>query len=99
MPIGAVARAFGTHRATLFRWVQRYDRQGEAGLQRSRAPGSGRPRKLAELDEKIVRPASDYGFETDLWTVGRMRTLIAESYGIQLSSPTTRCGGGCGRWG
>src|SRR6516225_7351456 len=76
MPVGDVADAYRVDRTTLFRWVTRYRIRGTNGLQRH--PGSGRPRLLEELDEAALRrivlePASVFGFETDLWTVGRLQ--------------------------
>ena len=42
------ADAFGITRQTLHRWLNRHEENGEEGL--ARKPGSGRPRKLEELD-------------------------------------------------
>lgn len=86
-----VAEVFGTDRSTVFRWVQRYQQAGNAGL--NRQPGSGRPRKLQELDEAelqrlVLRPASDFGYETDLWTVGRLHRVICEQYRVKVSQDT-----------
>lgn len=58
------ADAFGVTRRTLHRWLERYEGNGVDGLQRH--PGSGRPRKLEELDEQelreiVLRPASAFG--------------------------------------
>jgi transposase len=91
MGIGLVAQAFGVDRATLYRWMLRYQGAGEDGLYRK--PGSGRPRILEDLSEHelqrlILRPASDFGYETDLWTVGRVRTIIEDTYGVSMSSDT-----------
>lgn len=86
-----VADVFGTDRSTVFRWVQRFQQAGSEGL--NRQPGSGRPRKLQELDEDelqrlVLRPASDFGYETDLWTVGRLHRVICEQYRVKVSSDT-----------
>jgi len=91
MPVGEVARAYGTHRTTMFRWVTRYDADGVDGLQRR--PGSGRPRLLEELDEQelralVLKPASEFGYETDLWTVRRSHTVIEQEYGVVVSKDT-----------
>jgi len=91
MPVGDVADAYRVDRTTLFRWVTRYRIGGTNGLQRH--PGSGRPRLLEELDEAALRrivlePASVFGFETDLWTVGRLRRVIQEEYRLVVSSDT-----------
>ena len=48
-----VAEAYGVHRATLHRWLARYNLQGVNGL--ARRSGSGRPRKLTELGEADFR--------------------------------------------
>jgi len=91
MGICAVAAAYQTDRSTVFRWMQRYGEEGTSGL--LRRTGSGRPRKLQDLDEEdwrslVLKPASYYGYETDLWTVGRLRGVIAEVYGLQVSKDT-----------
>lgn len=91
MPVSRVAAAYRTDRSTVFRWVQRYVEAGETGLLRK--PGSGRPRKLENVDEGdwkrlVLKPASVYGYETDLWTVGRFQTVVEEVYGIEVSKDT-----------
>ena len=91
MPVGEVARAYGTHRTTMFRWMTRYDAEGVDGLQRR--PGSGRPRLLEELDEQelralVLKPASEFGYETDLWTVRRLHTVIEQEYDVVVSKDT-----------
>jgi transposase len=91
LPVGQVADTFNVDRTTLFRWLHSYERDGLAGLQRK--PGSGRPRLLNDLHEDdlrriILHPASDFGYETDLWTVGRLRQVLAELYEVTLSKNT-----------
>jgi len=91
LTVGQVADAFSVNRTTLFRWVQRYHSNGEDGLQRK--PVSGRPRLLDELDEEVFRkiimcPASEFGYETDLWTVGRLQAVLAELGEVTLSKNT-----------
>ena len=51
--VGEAADAFGVARRTLHRWLKRYEKNGEAGLVRK--PGSGRPRKLEEIEEGELR--------------------------------------------
>jgi transposase len=68
-----------------------YKREGEPGL--TRQPGSGRPRKLAELEEDdfrrlVLQTASSFGFETDLWTVARLHVVLEEHLGIVISRDT-----------
>jgi transposase len=90
-PVGQVAQAYGVDRTTLYRWVRRHDESGEQGLQRK--TGSGRPRLLAQFDacaliDVLVEPASEFGFETDLWTVNRVRQVVHERYGVSVSART-----------
>jgi len=91
MAICVVARAFGTDRKTIRRWLQRFRLEGERGLHRK--PGSGRPRILEALTESelrsvILSPASNFGYETDLWTVKRVQTIIEERFEISVSQDT-----------
>jgi len=58
-----------------------------------RRPVPGRPRKLRELDEGTLRrivlaPASEYGFETDLWTTRRLREVLRRELGVSVSKQT-----------
>ncbi len=89
--ISLVAEVFGTDRTTIHRWLRRYRLEGTEGLHRK--PGSGRPRILESLTENelrriILRPASSFGYETDLWTVRRVRTTIEDKSGVRVSSNT-----------
>ena len=87
----AVAAAYGVERSTLYRWMQKYEVDSESGLERK--PGSGRHRKLEELNEDelrslVLKGAQHFGYETDLWTVGRLRRVITETFSIVLSKNT-----------
>jgi transposase len=88
MPVGQVASAYGVNRSTVYRWSRRAESGGKPGLQRK--PGSGRPRKLEELTEDelyslVIQPASHFGYETDLWTVARLRCVINDEFHVPLS--------------
>lgn len=88
MPLAAVAEAYQTHRATIYRWWDLYAAEAEEGLVRK--PGSGRPRILGQLDagqltELVLSSALDYGYESDLWTCGRIREAIRTECGVSLS--------------
>jgi len=91
MSVTRVAEAYGVNRRTIHRWVGRYVAEGEQGLERRL--GSGRPRKLTEVSEAdfrwlVLQPASAFGYETDLWTVGRLQVVLEEHLGIDLSKDT-----------
>ena len=86
-----VADAYETDRSTIFGWVNRFQEEGEEGL--VRRPTSGRPRKLQDLTEEelrniVLQPASDFGYETDLWTAGRLHTVIEDQYRVRVSKDT-----------
>lgn len=87
----AVSAAYGVERTTLYRWMQRHEAFGESGLERK--AGSGRRRKLEELGEDelhalVLKGAQHFGYETDLWTVGRLRRVITDEFSIMLSKNT-----------
>lgn len=92
MPIVEVAQAYQTDRTTLHRWLQRFRESGhEDSLQRR--PVSGRPRKLIDLNEAdlkkiVLAPASDFGFETDLWTVSRLHRVLLDQFEETISEDT-----------
>lgn len=91
MSVTWVARAFGTNRATLHRWLLRFQDAGERGLRRK--PVTGRPRKLATVDEEaifelVLAPASQHGFETDFWTIRRLIQVIQSKFNVQISKQT-----------
>ncbi len=86
-----VADAYETDRSTVYRWVKRFHEDGEEGLRRR--PTSGRPRTLEDLTEDelrniVLQPASDFGYESDLWTVGRLHAVIEDQYRIRVSNDT-----------
>ena len=91
MPVSQTATTFGVDRTTLHRWIARHDQDGEAGLQRR--PVSGRPRVLSSfpaqrLKRIVLAPATTYGFETDLWTVGRLHAVLVERFQVEVSEDT-----------
>lgn len=91
MPVVDVASEFGVNRKTVSRWVARLESEGVSGL--NRKTGSGRPRKLEELTEDelydiVLQGALAFGYESDLWTVARLRRVIAEEFEIDLSKNT-----------
>ena len=86
-----VADAYDTNRSTVSRWVTRFEEEGEEGLMRR--PTSGRPRTLAQLTEEelrniVLQPASQFGYESDLWTVSRLHVVIEDQYRVSVSKDT-----------
>ena len=86
-----VADAYDTNRSTISRWVKRFEEEGKEGL--IRRPTSGRPRTLAQLTEEelrnvVLQPASQFGYESDLWTVSRLHVVIEDQYRVSVSKDT-----------
>ena len=91
LPVTVVARAYGTHRSTVHRWLSRYHGGGDSRLQRR--PLSGRPRKLQRVDQDTLKrlvsaPASNYGFETDFWTTRRLIQAFQSELKVLVSKQT-----------
>ena len=91
LPKSQVANAYGIDRSTLYRWLESYRQSGVDGL--NRKEGSGRPQLLNELTEEELRrivlaSAIDHGFESDLWTVGRLHRVITEKFHVDISKHT-----------
>lgn len=91
LSVTEVAAAYQVNRTTLFRWWTRHAEEGDDGL--LRRPGSGRPRKLSDLDgpdwrRLVLKRPSDYGYETDLWTVRRLQSVIREVHRVEVSKNT-----------
>jgi putative transposase len=91
LTIAAVARAYGTNRSTIHRWLERFTANGELGLKRPAVPG--RPRKIATLDSEalidiVFAPATEYGYETDFWTTRRLIQVIRDRFGVIISKQT-----------
>jgi transposase len=91
MPLSQTAATFGVDRTTLHRWLVRFKVDGAAGLQRR--PVSGRPRKLCGITARrlkriVLAPATKFGFETDLWTVGRLQAVLVSRLNMDVSEDT-----------
>lgn len=89
----SIAKAYRTHRSTVYRWMQRYKEARLRGLKRRQAPGSGRPRKLRNLDRRrlkkiVLCPASRFGYETDFWTAGRLHQVVERTLRTKVSIDT-----------
>lgn len=92
MPVVDVAEAYRVDRVTVHRWVARFDAANdESGLERK--PVSGRPRKLAGWTKQdwwriVLKPASDFGYDSDFWTVRRLHQVLHDRYHARVSTDT-----------
>ncbi len=82
-----VARILGQDPRTIERWVQRFERNGLAGLHEEER--EGRPRRLngerwEAMRQDLKRSPHEFGYSQDLWD-GRLLTCHLHSlYGIVL---------------
>jgi transposase len=81
-----VAQAVGTSPASVTRWRQAYEGQGQAALSAKPHPGR-RPKLTARQRERLVRLLLEgpgtYGYRTELWTLARVAAVIATIFGVQ----------------
>ncbi len=77
--VNEIADAFGVNRRAVTRWFTIYKRQGKEGLKSQKAPGPKfklLPKEMRRLLQCIKQPATNFGFETPLWTCKRVDYLI-----------------------
>ena len=85
--ITEAARRLGCSHSSVILWRDAVRRRGLMALQAKPAPG--RPPKLtarqrAKLPRLLLRGASAWGFETDLWTTRRIAGVIRREFGVSL---------------
>jgi transposase len=82
---GGVARILGIHPGSISRW-RRQARHG-GGLAAKPAEGP-KPRlsagQLGEREQLLLRGATAHGWVNDLWTAGRVTTLIQRHFGVRF---------------
>jgi transposase len=86
MKAAKVAKTVGTSRASVTRWRQAYEADGEQGL--AGKPHLGKPAKLTpkqrqRLGRILLGGARKQGYSTDLWTLARVADVIAETFGVE----------------
>lgn len=79
---------YGYDKSSIHRWANDYEKNKK--ITRSQKPGSGRPSKINSSNGKkllkvITKPASVYGFETDLWNTSRLQVVCRKHLKIKLS--------------
>jgi len=81
-----VAGNYGVSHTSVLRWIDRYQREGAAGLRSTRA--TGRPPRLsaawlARLPALLLKGAAHFGYLSDLWTLPRVAEVIHRCYGVR----------------
>ena len=81
-----VARRLGVSRQTASRWQQRWQADGTDGLRSAGPPGRTRNlsvAKLATVEQALLEGAKAHGFDTNLWTLGRIAEVIWRTTGVR----------------
>ena len=83
-----IARRLGFCRQIVYKWLRRARDAGLRALHRRPAPGAKprlTPPQIRQLKQDIQRPATEFGFVSDLWTVPRLRALLRRQFHVTLS--------------
>jgi transposase len=88
-----ITEIHSTTSVTVYKWFNRFDRLGPAGL--NDLPRSGRPRKAdsvvkAAVEEAMSEPPSERGYNFTIWTTTLLGEYIAEELGVALCDDTLR---------
>ena len=87
-----VIASFGMHRCTIYGWLKAARGRGHGLKALAAKPASGRPRSLTARQEHQVfrwingKNPMQYGFDFGLWTRQIAGDLIAQRFGVTLSS-------------
>jgi transposase len=80
-----VARAFGVSRQATSVWYARWRAGGTSALRRAGRAGRNprlAPAELDAVDQALRKGAQAFGYETDLWTLARVATVIERLTGV-----------------
>ncbi len=85
----SVAKFFGVHRVSVYRWLSSFEKTGVDGLTSKRSPGKEpllQPPIFDWICEVIAqsRPGK-FGFEQAVWTLDLIRELIGKEFDLKLS--------------
>jgi transposase len=82
-----VAAFLGVSERAVGRWGAAHRAHGDDGLQAKPAPG-GKPRltddQALQVLACLLRPATAFGFPSDLWTSRRVAQLVADRFGVRF---------------
>ena len=85
--INDIADMFGVHRVTVCDWIALYRKHGKRVLHSKKAPGP-EPKLMRDEMKRVIKvlkhSATEYGFDTPLWTCERLRQIIEQETGKSL---------------
>jgi transposase len=82
-----VARIFGVHQRTMYRWLELAripDADGLAAKPHPERPTRLNPAQQRELDRLLRQGAKAHGWDTNLWSTQRIAKLILRRFGVSL---------------
>lgn len=85
--INDIAESFGLHRGSVSRWFTKHKREGIGALKRKKAKGPEHKlnkKQIKKILSCLKKPATEYGFETELWDCTRVNQLIKNVCKIEL---------------
>lgn len=88
-PVNQIAEYFGIHRGSVSRWITAYKRKGKDALKSKKAPGPAfkiPEREIPAILSMLEQDATQWGFETPLWTCQRVRVMLKKKWGLNLHS-------------
>lgn len=83
-----VIKTFGLHRATIYKWLSKYDAHGFEGLKSSKAKGPA-PKLTAKQEQQLggllLKNPLQLKFEYALWTIDMITELISQKFSVSYS--------------
>ena len=86
IPVEDIADSFGVTRQAVYRWLNKEKEIGKRSLKSTKSPGPEfylTEKQLKKLLSSIRKPASEFGYQTDLWSGPRVRHLIKHKFKIE----------------
>ena len=75
----------GVHRSSTCRWYKRWKKDGGQALKIQKGKVSRKKLnqdQIKQLERILVSGATEYGFDTELWTLNRIADVIMKKFGI-----------------
>lgn len=85
--INDIAYFLGFHRGVISKWISLFKKQGKKSLLSRKAIGPNykiSKDELKNIVSMLNKDATDYGFETPLWTCKRVRQIIFKNFGKSI---------------
>lgn len=85
-PGARIAEALGVTRGAVSQWLKRVREGGRAALYHRKPPGAKArlsAEQRAQLPTLLAKGAERYGFVGEVWTTGRVATMIRREFGVR----------------